>query len=126
MIEQLTLGEMPPKPMPQPSAEQRSRMLAYVRDALSQAAQARAGDPRTVVLRRLNNAEYTYTVRDLTGVRTLEPAKEFPVDGAAGEGFTNTGNSLVMSPAMVTKYWMRPSAWPAMRCCYRMGFGFRP
>jgi len=104
VIEQLTLGEMPPKPMPQPSAEQRSRMLTSVRDALRQAAQARAGDPGPVVLRRLNNAEYTFTVRDLTGVKTLEPAKEFPVDGAAGEGFTNTGNSLVMSPALFAKY----------------------
>ncbi|MCE9528923.1 MAG: DUF1592 domain-containing protein, partial [Planctomycetales bacterium] len=39
-----------------------------------------------------------------TGVTSLDPAKEFPVDGAAGEGFTNTGNALVMSPALVTKY----------------------
>src|SRR6185295_3915896 len=90
--------------MPQPSAEQRSRMLASVRDALRQAAQARAGDPGPVVLRRLNNAEYTFTIRDLTGVASLEPAKEFPVDGAAGEGFTNTGNALAMSPSLVTKY----------------------
>ena len=34
----------------------------------------------------------------------IDPAREFPVDGAAGEGFTNTGNSLVMSPSLVTKY----------------------
>ncbi len=57
-----------------------------------------------MVLRRLSNAEYTYTLRDLTGVESLDPAREFPVDGAAGEGFTNTGNALVMSPALVTKY----------------------
>ncbi len=55
------------------------------------------------MLRRLSNAEYTYTIQDLTGV-LLYPAREFPVDSASGEGFTNTGNSLVMSPAMVTKY----------------------
>src|SRR5262249_13879841 len=55
------------------------------------------------VLRRLNNAEYTYTLRDLTGV-ALDPAREFPADSAAGEGFTNTGNALVMSPALMTKY----------------------
>ena len=57
------------------------------------------------MLRRLSNAEYTYTLRDLTGVDVARarPAS-FPVDGAAGEGFTNTGNALVMSPALVTKY----------------------
>ncbi len=38
------------------------------------------------------------------GHRHADPAREFPVDGAAGEGFTNTGNALVMSPALVTKY----------------------
>ena len=55
------------------------------------------------MLRRLGNAEYTYTLLDLTGV-DLQPAREFPVDGAAGEGFTNTGNALVMSPALLSKY----------------------
>ena len=104
VIEQVSLGEMPPKAMPQPSAPERERLLTWVRGALRTAAEARAGDPGPVVLRRLNNAEYTFTVRDLTGVQTLEPAREFPADGAAGEGFTNTGNSLVMSPSMVTKY----------------------
>ena len=57
-----------------------------------------------LVLRRLSNAEYTYTVRDLTGVDSLDPTREFPIDGAAGEGFTNTGDALVMSPSLVTKY----------------------
>ena len=55
-------------------------------------------------MRRLNNAEYTFTIRDLTGVASLDPAKEFPADGAAGEGFMNTGNALAMSPSLVTKY----------------------
>ncbi|MCX6588930.1 MAG: DUF1592 domain-containing protein [Acidobacteria bacterium] len=104
VVEQVTLGEMPPKGMPRPSEKERSSLLAAVRADLKKAALARAGDPGPVVLRRLNNAEYTYTVRDLTGVPTLDPAKEFPADGAAGEGFTNTGNSLAMSPSLVTKY----------------------
>ena len=104
VVEQMTLGEMPPKAMPQPSAAERASMLAWVRGALRQAAQAKAGDAGPVVLRRLNNAEYTFSIRDLTRVPALEPAKEFPADGAAGEGFTNTGNSLVMSPALVSKY----------------------
>ncbi len=104
VVDQLTLGEMPPKAMPQPPAEERARLLGWVRGALKEAARATAGDPGPVVLRRLNNAEYTFTIRDLTGVATLDPAREFPADGAAGEGFTNTGNSLAMSPALVTKY----------------------
>ncbi len=56
-----------------------------------------------MVMRRLNNVEYNNTVRDLTGI-DLRPAREFPADGAAGEGFTNVSDALVMSPAMLDKY----------------------
>lgn len=104
MVEQLSLGEMPPKEKPQPTSEERERLLGWVNRALDEAALAHAGDPGPVVLRRLNNAEYTYTVRDLSGVESLNPAREFPADSAAGEGFMNTGNALVMSPALITKY----------------------
>ncbi len=103
VAEMLDNGEMPPAESPQPSAEQRKQLRAWVGSYLRAEALAGAGDPGRVVLRRLNNAEYTYTIRDLTGV-PLDPAREFPADGAAGEGFTNTGNALAMSPALVEKY----------------------
>lgn len=104
VIEQLSLGEMPPKAKPQPTPAERERLIVWVNTALDQAAKANAGDPGPVVLRRLSNAEYTYTLRDLTGVASLDPAREFPVDSASGEGFMNVGNSLVMSPALFSKY----------------------
>jgi len=104
VAEQLANGEMPPKDEPQPTPAEGERLLAGVNGLLDEIARARAGDPGPVVLRRLNNAEYTYTLRDLTGVPTLDPAREFPVDSASGEGFMNVGNSLVMSPSLVTKY----------------------
>ena len=102
--EQLELGEMPPKDKPQLSSAQKAKLVAWVRGTLRDIALASAGDPGPVVLRRLSNAEYTYTVRDLTGVAALDPAREFPTDGAAGEGFSNAGAALVMSPALLTKY----------------------
>lgn len=104
VAEQLANHEMPPKDKAQPTSEQKERLAKWVGAMLDDLARSRAGDPGPVVLRRLSNAEYTYTVRDLTGVESLEPAREFPVDGAAGEGFTNTGQALVMSPALITKY----------------------
>ncbi len=103
-LEQLTNRNMPPPEKPQPTPEERQRMLSGINAILDAAAQARAGDPGPVVLRRLNNAEYTFTIRDLTGIESLDPVKEFPADSASGEGFMNVGNSLVMSPALVTKY----------------------
>ncbi len=86
------------------SSEQRRVIVSWVRTFLKEEAKARAGDPGKVVLRRLSNQEYTWTIRDLTGIDSLDPAREFPVDGAAGEGFTNAGNALVMSPALLSKY----------------------
>jgi len=102
--EMLDSRQMPPKGAKQPGDGERSRLQAWVRTYLRTEAKARAGDPGPLVLRRLNNAEYNYTVRDLTGVQTLDPTREFPVDGAAGEGFTNVGGPQGMSPALVTKY----------------------
>ena len=104
VLEQLESGEMPPKGKPQLSTEQRAQLARWTRGVLETVARERAGDPGPVVLRRLSNAEYTYTLRDLTGLESLEPAREFPADGAAGEGFTNTGQALTMSPALLTKY----------------------
>jgi len=104
VVEQLTFGAMPPEEELQPADEQIQQLIDWVNRALDEAALANAGDPGPVVLRRLNNAEYTYTVRDLTGVESLDPVKEFPADSAAGEGFMNTGNALVMSPALIAKY----------------------
>ena len=67
-------------------------------------ARARAGDPGAIPLRRLSNAEYDNTIRALTGV-DLRPTREFPADGAAGEGFTNAAEALTdISPALFTKY----------------------
>lgn len=96
--------QMPPPDAPQPSDAQRQILTVWVHDYLQAEAQAHAGDPGPVVLRRLNNLQYTLSVRDLTGVDSLDPASEFPADSAAGEGFTNTGQALVMSPALFSKY----------------------
>jgi hypothetical protein len=102
--EMLYSGQMPPKKARQPTEEERSKLQEWVRGFLTEEARARAGDPGRVVLRRLSNDEYTYTLRDLTGVDSLDPAREFPIDGASGEGFTNVGDGLVMSPTLLTKY----------------------
>src|SRR5207253_2948294 len=66
LVEQLEAGEMPPKGKPQPSADERTRIATWARGMLDAEARARAGDPGRVPLRRLSNAEYNCTIRDLT------------------------------------------------------------
>ncbi len=66
-------------------------------------ARKNADDPGPVLARRLSNAEYNNTIRDLTGV-DIRPTREFPVDPANTAGFDNSGESLTMSPALLNKY----------------------
>jgi hypothetical protein len=56
-----------------------------------------------VLARRLSAAEYNYTIRDLTG-QDMQITREFPVDPANPAGFDNSGESLTMSPGLLTKY----------------------
>ncbi len=125
VAEMLDNGEMPPKKARQMPAEERRALRSWLAGYLKAEALASAGDPGPVVLRRLSNAQYTYTLRDLTGV-PLDPAREFPVDGAAGEGFTNTGNALVMSPALLTKYFDAAKAVAAHAVPLPDGLRFSP
>src|SRR5207302_1008359 len=102
------------------------RLLAWTRSFLDVEARAHAGDPGAVPLRRLSNAEYNYTLRDLTGV-DLQPAREFPADGAAGEGFTNAAEALTeMSPTLLNKYLNAAKETAAHAVLLPDGFRFSP
>lgn len=102
--EQLEGGVMPPpKARPQPTHDQRNAIVEWIRSVRALEAARNAGDPGPVPARRLSNAEYDNTIRDLTGI-DLRPTREFPVDPANEAGFDNSAESLAMSPALVKKY----------------------
>ena len=104
VVDRLVLGEMPPKESDrQPTTDERGQVIAWTKAVRKAEATRNAGDPGSVLARRLSNAEYDNTIRDLTGV-DLRPTREFPVDPANESGFDNSGESLTMSPALVTKY----------------------
>lgn len=99
----LTADEMPPKGLPQPSEADRKHIIDWIEAVRSDEARKNDGDPGLVLARRLSNAEYDYTIRDLTGVN-LRPAREFPLDPSNQAGFDNSGESLTMSPSLLKKY----------------------
>jgi len=104
VIHRIEAGEMPPANHEQrPSAEQSFDFVDRVAEILKAEATRNAGDPGDVPIRRLSNAEYNYTIRDLTGV-DIRPTKEFPVDPANAAGFDNSAESLTLSPALMNKY----------------------
>jgi mono/diheme cytochrome c family protein len=102
--EKLLAKQMPPKDAVDfPSDQARQRVIDWVKAMRTSEARKNAGDAGIVLARRLSNAEYNYSIRDLTG-QDLQPAKEFPVDPANPMGFDNTGESLQMSPELMNKY----------------------
>jgi hypothetical protein len=104
VLERLEEADMPPaKAKDHPDPRLRQEVVQWLRALRAFEAKRNAGDPGPVLARRLNNAEYDYTIRDLTGV-DIRPTKEFPIDPANEVGFDNTGESLAMSPALVKKY----------------------
>jgi cytochrome c553 len=104
VLEKLKAEEMPPEEAKkQPAPELRARVSEWIQQLRRNEAERNAGDPGVVLARRLSNAEYDYTIRDLTGV-DIRPAREFPVDPANEAGFDNSGESLMMSPALLKKY----------------------
>jgi mono/diheme cytochrome c family protein len=103
VMERLTAKEMPPKPMPPPPAEATQQIIAWIQAVRAEEVRKGAGDQGIVLARRLSNAEYNYTIRDLTG-QDMQVTRQFPVDPANPAGFDNSGESLTMSPALLNKY----------------------
>jgi hypothetical protein len=103
VVTKLHGATMPPKTKQQPTDEARQDVIAWAKAVRKWEGQRTAGDPGPVPARRLSNAEYDHTIRDLTGV-DLRPAREFPVDPANEAGFDNSAESLAMSPALLKKY----------------------
>ena len=103
VLSKLTTKQMPPKEMEQPPEELRQQVIDWIAAVRKNELRKYPGDPGSVLARRLSNAEYNYTIRDLTGV-DLRPAREFPIDPANQAGFDNSGESLTISSTLMSKY----------------------
>lgn len=101
VLRNLRAETMPPADEPRPSADDRTQLIGFVeRDAFG--LDPARPDPGRVVLRRLNRAEYTNTIRDLVGL-DADVAEDLPSDDT-GYGFDTIGDVLSMSPLLVEKY----------------------
>jgi mono/diheme cytochrome c family protein len=103
IMERVAAGEMPPPDVEQPTAAERKAFVDWIQAFLDAEAARTAGDPGPVLARRLSNAEYDGSIRELTGV-DIRPTRTFPVDPANAAGFDNSGESLAMSPGLLSKY----------------------
>lgn len=105
IIDQLTLGEMPPREEPQPSDAERLAVLRALRAGIAAARDGGAATGARTVLRRLSNREYEQTLATLFGRRvdTLGLTADFPKEKAS-ERLDTIGRSLVTSGFLLDQY----------------------
>ena len=98
VLDQLNLGEMPPKKknVKQPKVVETKHAIAWLTKVLLDLEKEKG--PKETVLRRLNRREYGNTMRDLLGLQDLpfDFTENFPTD-ENDHGFTNIGDSLNLS-----------------------------
>ena len=99
----LSQGDMPPKEADLPTLNERSAFLNWVESSLQKAACQSGPHAGPAVLRRLNRAEYSASVRDLLDIH-FDAGEALPSDGSGGEGFDNASETLFISPIHAEKY----------------------
>jgi hypothetical protein len=125
ILERIEAREMPPAGARQPAAGEREQAVSWFHAVRDEERRRHAGDPGLVLARRLSNAEYDYTIRDLTGV-DIRPTREFPVDPANTAGFDNSGETLAMSPTLLKKYLGAAREVASHLYLQEKGFSFAP
>ncbi len=103
VVEQLHAGDMPPPKAIQPPHTMRQFLADAVDLAVAESSSHDAGDPGDVLLRRMTQAEYLYSIKDLTGL-DLAVRSLLPEDIVGAEGFANTGEVQFMQSATLERY----------------------
>lgn len=105
ILEQINLGDMPPKKSPQPTPEEREIFLEQMADALAQARETLSSTGSSTVLRRLNRREYLNTISDLFALNmaAFDPTTKFPRDQSE-EHMENLGDVLQTSGYLLDQY----------------------
>ena len=93
---------MPPPGVPKPPAAETVSVTKWLEAEFARQDSLVQPDTGRVAARRLNNAEYNNTVRDLLGI-DIRPAADFPADQAAF-GFDNVSDALNLSAVLLEKY----------------------
>lgn len=102
VLKRIQAGEMPPKGRPRPPAKDSAALASWISARADAAGRGRRAAEGRVVLRRLNRAEYTNTVRDLLGIE-LDLREKLALDGST-DGFDNVGSALHLSSFAVERY----------------------
>ncbi|MBU62675.1 MAG: hypothetical protein CMI26_09250 [Opitutae bacterium] len=101
--DQVKLGEMPPEEEDPLSSEDRKILTEWIDNNLSEAFKKMQGTENSLVMRRLNRAEYQHTMTDLLGFE-MDYSDELPNDSLSPDGFLNNGATQVTSAVQIENY----------------------
>ncbi len=104
VVNVLNSHQMPPTDEPQPTADERQRVVETITNHL--AADEIRRRPQATVIRRLNRHQFQNTIRDLVGIDF--DMDRFPQDPSAG-GFDNNGLTLAFSPLQMELHYAAAS-----------------
>jgi len=105
ILDQINLGEMPPKKSKQPSPDELRAFIKQTTQALSAGREMLASTGGSSVLRRLNHHEYLNTIGELFALNmaAFDPTTKFPRDQSA-EHMENLGDVLQTSGYLLDQY----------------------
>jgi hypothetical protein len=105
IVDQLNLGEMPPKKAKQPPQTEVRRVVELLSQTIAEGRAQFASTGGSTVLRRLNRREYLNTVGDLFAMNmaAFDPTTKFPRDQTA-EHMDNLGDVLRTSGYLLDQY----------------------
>ncbi|MCA9115348.1 MAG: DUF1592 domain-containing protein [Planctomycetaceae bacterium] len=107
VMDRMNLGEMPPAGEPRPAANAHRQVVRWIAGELKAAEQRRVAGGGEVLLRRMNRAEYSNTIRDLFHLKYLpgeDPAELLPPD-AAYDGFRKVSSRLLLDPSLLGNFY---------------------
>lgn len=101
ILRRVRAGTMPPKGLPQPTAEDRTRVADWISQALEVARLRPA--PKNGLVRRLTVAQYRNTLRELLKLDE-DLTQGLPPDAVSKDGFVNNKDTLQLSPLLTEAY----------------------
>ena len=103
VVGMLEMRRMPPQGAPELPDAERDEMLAILGREVDDFDYSTIDDPGFERMRRLTNAEFDRTVRDLFGV-DLNPTDRFPDELTGSSGFESSTNTLFLQPSLMERY----------------------
>ena len=103
VIDAVSVEKMPPANAPQPTSNERSRLVANLSSAIDNFDYSTIDNPGFEQIRRLTHREFENTLRDLLAT-DFSVTDRFPTELTSNGGFDNSANTLFLESSLMERY----------------------